>query len=148
MRKTKSILKRKKIDTNGQQQEEDGEESDENDTEDEDVEYGFLSSARLLNTAITRARSLVIVIGDPLALCSIGRCRLDFSLFITFILVGVTIACVEEFYRVFSIAKFPTLQLPRGVSILNDWTLMCISESINISIRRTISKLLFNTCLH
>lgn len=41
----------------------------------EDLDYGFLSNSKLLNTAITRAQSLVAVVGDPLALCSIGRCR-------------------------------------------------------------------------
>jgi len=39
------------------------------------LDYGFLSSAKLLNTAITRAQSLVAVIGDPVALVSVGRCR-------------------------------------------------------------------------
>lgn len=41
----------------------------------EDLDYGFLSNYKLLNTAITRAQSLVAVVGDPIALCSIGRCR-------------------------------------------------------------------------
>ncbi|XP_026274048.1 probable helicase with zinc finger domain [Frankliniella occidentalis] len=41
----------------------------------EDSEYGFLSNSKLLNTAITRAQSLVAVVGDPIALCSLGRCR-------------------------------------------------------------------------
>ena len=52
-------------------------EDDESDEEDEDAEtkFGFLSSARLFNTAVTRARSLVAVVGDPLALCSVGKCR-------------------------------------------------------------------------
>lgn len=39
------------------------------------MDYGFLSNSKLLNTAITRAQSLVAVVGDPVALCSIGRCR-------------------------------------------------------------------------
>ncbi len=43
--------------------------------EEGEADFGFLSSARLLNTAITRAQSLVAVVGDPVALCSIGRCR-------------------------------------------------------------------------
>lgn len=43
--------------------------------DDEETQFGFLSSARLLNTAVTRARSLVVVVGDPLALCSVGKCR-------------------------------------------------------------------------
>ncbi|CAB4062935.1 Probable helicase with zinc finger domain [Lepeophtheirus salmonis] len=40
--------------------------------EDPEVDFGFLSNAKLLNTAITRAQSLVAVVGDPVALCSIG----------------------------------------------------------------------------
>lgn len=40
----------------------------------EEVDYGFLSNSKLLNTAMTRAQSLVAVVGDPVALCSIGRC--------------------------------------------------------------------------
>ena len=43
--------------------------------EDVDTDFGFLSNPKLLNTAITRAQSLVAVIGDPVALCSIGKCR-------------------------------------------------------------------------
>lgn len=53
---------------------EEDEDNDE-DVEDEETQFGFLSSARLMNTAVTRARSLVIVVGDPLALCSVGKCR-------------------------------------------------------------------------
>ncbi|GCB71419.1 hypothetical protein scyTo_0008832, partial [Scyliorhinus torazame] len=41
----------------------------------EDLEYGFLSSYRMLNTILTRTQSLVAVVGDPVALCSIGKCR-------------------------------------------------------------------------
>ncbi|XP_055529882.1 probable helicase with zinc finger domain isoform X2 [Wyeomyia smithii] len=48
----------------------------------EDVDYGFLSNSKLLNTAITRAQSLVAVVGDPVALCSIGRCRKVWERFI------------------------------------------------------------------
>ncbi|XP_015917360.2 probable helicase with zinc finger domain isoform X2 [Parasteatoda tepidariorum] len=40
-----------------------------------DLDHGFLSNARLLNTAITRAQSLVCVVGDPVSLCSVGKCR-------------------------------------------------------------------------
>ncbi len=40
-----------------------------------ECDFGFLSNAKLLNTAITRAQSLVAVVGDPVALCSVGRCR-------------------------------------------------------------------------
>lgn len=43
--------------------------------EDTDMDFGFLSNAKLLNTAITRAQSLVAVVGDPVALCSVGKCR-------------------------------------------------------------------------
>ncbi|CAD7005795.1 unnamed protein product [Ceratitis capitata] len=48
----------------------------------EDADYGFLSNSKLLNTAITRAQSLVAVVGDPVALCSIGRCRKVWERFI------------------------------------------------------------------
>nr|XP_045015179.1 probable helicase with zinc finger domain isoform X1 [Jaculus jaculus]XP_045015180.1 probable helicase with zinc finger domain isoform X1 [Jaculus jaculus]XP_045015181.1 probable helicase with zinc finger domain isoform X1 [Jaculus jaculus] len=48
----------------------------------EDLDYGFLSNYKLLNTAITRAQSLVAVVGDPVALCSIGRCRKFWERFI------------------------------------------------------------------
>ena len=41
---------------------------------DEIYDYGFLSDHRLLNTAMTRAQSLVMVVGDPTALCSEGEC--------------------------------------------------------------------------
>jgi len=37
-------------------------------------EFGFLSESQLVNTALTRARSWLAVIGDPVALCSIGNC--------------------------------------------------------------------------
>ena len=37
-------------------------------------DFGFLSDQKLLNTAFTRARSMVAVIGDPAALCAIGEC--------------------------------------------------------------------------
>ncbi|CAK9797315.1 Probable helicase with zinc finger domain [Anthophora plagiata] len=38
-------------------------------------DYGFLTNPRLLNTAITRAKCLVAVVGDPIALLTIGSCR-------------------------------------------------------------------------
>ncbi|XP_071791761.1 3'-5' exoribonuclease HELZ2-like isoform X2 [Asterias amurensis] len=41
---------------------------------DEIYDYGFLSDHRLLNTTMTRAQSLVMVVGDPTALCSEGEC--------------------------------------------------------------------------
>ena len=37
-------------------------------------EFGFLSESQLVNTALTRAKSWLAVIGDPVALCSIGNC--------------------------------------------------------------------------
>lgn len=48
----------------------------------EDIDYGFLSNSKLLNTAITRAQSLVSVVGDPVALCSVGRCSKVWERFI------------------------------------------------------------------
>ncbi|CAH1397953.1 unnamed protein product [Nezara viridula] len=45
-------------------------------------DYGFLSNSKLLNTAITRAQSLVAVVGDPVSLCTIGRCRKVWERFI------------------------------------------------------------------
>jgi hypothetical protein len=48
----------------------------------EEMDYGFLSNSKLLNTAITRAQSLVSVVGDPVALCSVGRCRKVWERFI------------------------------------------------------------------
>jgi len=39
------------------------------------LDLGFLSNIKLLNTAITRAQSLVIAVGDPVSLCLAGRCR-------------------------------------------------------------------------
>ena len=41
---------------------------------------GFLSDCKLLNTAITRARFRLVIIGDPVALCSIGECRVCFKM--------------------------------------------------------------------
>ena len=37
-------------------------------------DFGFLSDSKLLNTALTRAQSLVVVVGDPVALCAVGEC--------------------------------------------------------------------------
>lgn len=46
------------------------------DASQEDVyDYGFLSNVKLLNTALTRAQSIVVVVGDPLSLCLVGKCR-------------------------------------------------------------------------
>ena len=49
---------------------------DHNDANRQDGEYyyGFLSDIKLLNTAFTRAQSLLVVVGDPVALCSVGTC--------------------------------------------------------------------------
>lgn len=41
----------------------------------EGKDLGFLSNPKLLNTAITRAKFCLIVVGDPIALCSAGDCR-------------------------------------------------------------------------
>lgn len=38
-------------------------------------DYGFLTDPRLLNTALTRAKCLVAVFGDPIALLTIGSCK-------------------------------------------------------------------------
>ena len=40
-----------------------------------ELNCGFLSDPRLLNTAVTRAQSLLAVVGDPMSLCSVGACR-------------------------------------------------------------------------
>jgi len=37
-------------------------------------DFGFLSEQKLLNTAMTRAKSWLGVVGDPVALCSVGDC--------------------------------------------------------------------------
>jgi len=36
--------------------------------------FGFLHEQKLLNTAVTRAKSWVAVVGDPILLCSVGSC--------------------------------------------------------------------------
>ena len=38
-------------------------------------DFGFLSDPRLLNAAMTRAQSLLAIVGDPMSLCSVGACR-------------------------------------------------------------------------
>ena len=38
------------------------------------ADFAFLSDRKLLNTAMTRTKSLVAVVGDPVALCAIGEC--------------------------------------------------------------------------
>ena len=42
---------------------------------DRQLYWEFLSDPKLLNTAVTRARCLVAVIGDPVSLCTVGDCR-------------------------------------------------------------------------
>jgi len=42
---------------------------------DEHHDFGFLSEQKLLNTAMTRAKSWLGVVGDPVALCAIGECH-------------------------------------------------------------------------
>jgi len=39
------------------------------------ADFAFLSNPQLLTTAITRAQSLVTVIGDPMSLSTVGKCR-------------------------------------------------------------------------
>ena len=43
--------------------------------ESQSLYWEFLSDPKLLNTAITRAISLVAVVGDPISLCTAGDCR-------------------------------------------------------------------------
>lgn len=42
----------------------------------EDRELGFLSSPRTLRSVLLCAQSLLAVVGDPVALCTMGKCRL------------------------------------------------------------------------
>ena len=42
---------------------------------DNDTNLGFLSDPKLMNTAISRAVDCVAVVGDPVAMCTIGSCR-------------------------------------------------------------------------
>ena len=39
------------------------------------LDFAFLSDPRFLNAAVTRAQSLLAVVGDPMSLCSVGACR-------------------------------------------------------------------------
>ncbi|XP_022079225.1 LOW QUALITY PROTEIN: helicase with zinc finger domain 2-like [Acanthaster planci] len=50
--------------------------------QDEEFYYGFLSDHKLLNTALTRAQSLVLVAGDPITLCSEGQCSTTWKAFL------------------------------------------------------------------
>ncbi|KAL7300371.1 hypothetical protein TKK_0006992 [Trichogramma kaykai] len=45
-------------------------------------DYGFLTNPRLLNTAVTRAKSLVAVVGDPVGLLTIGSCVKHWRLYL------------------------------------------------------------------
>lgn len=47
------------------------------------LNFGFLSDVKALNTALSRAQSLVVVVGDPITLCSVGSCRTVWENFIT-----------------------------------------------------------------
>lgn len=67
----------------------------------DEPDYGFLSNDKLLNTAITRAQSLVAVIGDPISACSIGKCRKLWERFISMCndndsLHGCTFASIQD----------------------------------------------------
>ncbi|XP_078348623.1 3'-5' exoribonuclease HELZ2-like isoform X2 [Oculina patagonica] len=42
---------------------------------DRQLYWEFLSDPKLLNTAVTRAKCLVAVVGDPVSLCTVGECR-------------------------------------------------------------------------
>ena len=63
--------------------------------EDTSADFGFLSNDKLLNTAITRAQSLVAVVGDPVALCSIGKFSVSNSN--VFQQLGFFLACSQFF---------------------------------------------------
>ena len=39
------------------------------------LDWEFLSDPKLLNTAVTRARCMVAVVGDPVSLCTVVECR-------------------------------------------------------------------------
>ena len=41
---------------------------------DDDASLGFLSQPKMLNSAFTRAKSFLAVVGDPIALCTFGEC--------------------------------------------------------------------------
>ncbi|XP_022109839.1 helicase with zinc finger domain 2-like isoform X2 [Acanthaster planci] len=66
-------------------------------------DYGFLSDARLLNTACTRAQSLLVVVGDPSTLCSVGDCSKIWRSFLqechgnnTLLPLGTTIEGIQQ----------------------------------------------------
>lgn len=45
-------------------------------------DFGFLSDAKLLNSALTRARFMVAIVGDPVGLCAIGECAFIWRAFL------------------------------------------------------------------
>lgn len=61
--RTRHLIDATNIQTDGQQE-----------CDDDKSDFGFLSDGKLLNTAFTRAQSLVVVVGDPVALCAVGEC--------------------------------------------------------------------------
>ncbi|XP_038049673.1 helicase with zinc finger domain 2-like [Patiria miniata] len=70
---------------------------------DDTFDYGFLSDPRLLNTACTRAQSLLIVVGDPSTLCSVGDCSKIWRRYLkdcednkTLLPLGTTIAGIQQ----------------------------------------------------
>lgn len=90
------------------------------------ADYGFLSNRKLLNTAITRAQSLVAVIGDPVALCSVGRCRKLWERFIRIChdnrsLFGITWGLLRsqldglEFKKTYSLNPLAPEFIPRAM---------------------------------
>lgn len=44
--------------------------------------FGFLSDRRLLNVTMTRAKSLVVAVGDAVTLCSVGGCKQDWKTYL------------------------------------------------------------------
>ncbi|KAF6023917.1 HELZ [Bugula neritina] len=78
--------------------------------EDNSADYAFLSNSKLLNTAITRAQSLVVVVGDPFSLCTAGKCR---NMWIKFLedcernksLYGVTFAQIQDYMDYMDVNK-------------------------------------------
>ena len=47
-------------------------------------DMGFFTNPKLLNTAITRARYRVFLVGDPRALCSVGECKMCWTYIIRY----------------------------------------------------------------
>lgn len=67
--------------------------------------YEFLSDPKLLNTAITRAQSLVAVVGDPLSLCTMGDCSYLWKEFIDKCDKGEGLFGFRKEYLEYDIAK-------------------------------------------